>query len=321
MATESSPSKMRYVTLLRRSGLAPAEYLLLMTIWTYSDEKMGSAFPSVNQLAEDTGLSPRYVKTVRKKLEERGFLVLKSRGGRKQGKPEASEYRLALPHKKAPQMGEPQITPSEEMGDPQIPSRVNHRSEMGEPQITPSDPYQIIDQIHPPSVTVAPPPPSPESQSGEGFEEWINLFPSSKRRNAGEARAKYAETVKSIDHSLLMDSTRAYLDHEQQNEGGKYIGQAVAVLEDRRWEKHKPKPDQSLLNIEALRLNRDRLYRPDSEQWKWETEEIEIAEQRLIDRQGYERTTSGTLRKIPLTPEQKKKRDDFFRQNPYLHNS
>src|SRR5699024_357498 len=155
---------------------------------------------------------------------DRGFLILKSRGGRKQGKPEASEYRLALPPQNAPQMGEPQITPSEEMGDPQIPSRVNHRSEMGEPQITPSDPYQINDQIPPRHDSSAPHPPLDASQSGEGFKEWINLFPSTKRRNVAEARAKYAETINSIEHSILMDSTRAYLDHEQQNEAGKYIG-------------------------------------------------------------------------------------------------
>lgn len=240
MAIESSPSKMRYVTLLRRTGLAPAEYLLLMTIWTYSDEKLGSAYPSVKQLAEDTGLSERYVKTLRKKLEDRGFLILKSRGGRRQGKPEASEYRLALPRKNAPQMGEPQITPSEEMGDPQIPSRVNHRSEMGEPQITPSDPYQIIDQIHPPSVTAAPHPPSPESQSGEGFEEWINLFPSSKRHNIRDARAKYAETIGSgTTHGDLMDGTRAYLDRENSRTddgaGGVFISQALKVLEVEKW--------------------------------------------------------------------------------------
>lgn len=318
MAIESSPSKMRYVTLLRRTGLAPAEYLLLMTIWTYSDEKLGSAYPSVKQLAEDTGLSERYVKTLRKKLEDQGFLILKSRGGRRQGKPEASEYRLALPRKNAPQMGEPQITPSEEMGDPQIPSRVNHRSEMGEPQITPSGPDQIIDQIHPAPVASAPHPPSPESQSGEGFEEWINLFPSSKRRNIRDARTKYAETVKSITHQILMDSTRAYLDHEQQNEAGKYIGQALAVLTDRRWEKHRPKPDQNLLNIEVMRINRDRLHSPESEQWKWESEVIEQAEQRLIDRQGYVRGEDGKLRKPELTPEQKKAYADSLRRNEYL---
>ena len=321
MASESSPSKMRYVTLLRRSGLAPAEYMLLMTIWTYSDEKMGSAFPSVNQLADDTGLSPRYVKTVRKKLEDRGFLILKSRGGRKQGKPEASEYRLALPPSIPPQMGDPQITPSEEMGDPQIPSRVIHRSEMGDPQITPSDPYQIIDQIPPGHDSSAPHPPLDASQSGEGFEEWINLFPSSKRKNLRDARSKYAETIKNIEHSILMDSTRAYLDHEQQNEGGKYIGQALAVLADRRWEKHKPKPDPNLQRIEGMRLTRDRLYPTDSEQWKWESEEIEKEEQRLIDRQGYVRGADGNLTKPELTPEQKKAREEHLRMNPYLLNS
>ncbi|MEE1617319.1 helix-turn-helix domain-containing protein [Brachybacterium sp. J153] len=321
MATESSPSKMRYVTLLRRSGLAPAEYLLLMTIWTYSDEKMASAFPSVNQLAEDTGLSPRYVKTVRKKLEERGFLILKSRGGRRQGKPEASEYRLALPSQNPPQMGEPQITPSVEMGDPQIPSRVIHRSEMGEPQITPSDPDQINDQIHPRRDSPAPRPPRSESSSGEGFKEWINLFPSTKRRKVDDARAKYAETIESVDHSILVDSTRAYLDHEQQNEGGKYIGQALAVLEDRRWEKHKPKPDPNLQQITGLRLNRDRLHKPGSDEWHEYNQQIEEAEQNLIDRQGYIRDVDGILRKPELTPEQKKARADFLRMNPYLLNS
>ncbi|WP_270407806.1 helix-turn-helix domain-containing protein [Brachybacterium paraconglomeratum] len=320
MAIESSPSKMRYVTLLRRSGLAPAEYLLLMTIWTYSDEKMGSAFPSVNQLAEDTGLSPRYVKTVRKKLEERGFLILKSRGGRKQGKPEASEYRLALPPQNAPQMGEPQITPLEEMGDPQIPSRVIHRSELGEPQITPSDPYQINDQIPPRHDASAPHPPLDASQSREGFKEWINLFPSTKRRNVADARAKYEETIKSIEHSILMDSTRAYLDHEQQNKGGKYIGQALAVLTDRRWEKHQPKPDQNLVHIKALRTLRDRLYAPGDSEWQDYTEQITDAEDRLI-RQGYTRGSDGKLRRPEMTPKQKKAHADFLSRNPYLLNS
>ena len=240
MASESSPSKMRYVTLLRRSGLTPAEYMLLMTIWTYSDEKMGSAFPSVNQLADDTGLSPRYVKTVRKKLEDRGFLILKSRGGRKQGKPEASEYRLALPPSIPPQMGDPQITPSEEMGDPQIPSRVIHRSEMGDPQITPSDPYQIIDQIPPGHDSSAPHPPLDASQSGEGFEEWINLFPNTKRRNVADARTKYAETITSgTSHRDLIDGTRTYLDRENSRTddgaGGKFISQALKVLEEGKW--------------------------------------------------------------------------------------
>lgn len=316
MANESSPSKMRYVTLLRSSGLAPAEYLLLMTIWTYSDEKLGSAYPSVKQLAEDTGLSERYVKTLRKKLEDRGFLILKSRGGRRQGKAEASEYRLALPRKNAPQMGEPQITDPQFMGDPQIPSRVNHRSEMGEPQITPSDPDQILDQIHPEPDTSSPHPPPPNTGTGEGFDEWINLFPSGKRKSLQEARAKYAETVKSIDHIILMDSTRAYLDHERQNESGKYIGQAVAVLEDRRWEKHKPKPDSNLnqlLTLEALAKN----YPPDSPEGQYYPEAIKEERERLI-RQGYVDDGAGGLKRPQRTPEQRKASADALRRNPFL---
>ena len=319
MASESSPSKMRYVTLLRRSGLSPAEYMLLMTIWTYSDGKMGSAFPSVSQLAEDTGFSPRYVKTVRKKLEDRGFLILKSRGGRKQGKPEASEYRLALPPSIPPQMGDPQITPSEEMGDPQFPSRVIHSSEMGEPQITPSDPYQIIDQIPPRQDSSAPHPPLGASQSGEGFEEWINLFPSSKRRNIRDARTKYAETINGgTTHQTLMDSTRAYLEHQQGIEDGRYISRAEVVLSERKWDKpeFKPKPDSNLTQLrtlEALAQN----YPPDSPERQDYAESIKEERARLVQ-QGYVEDGAGGLKLPELTPEQRKSRADAHRRNEYL---
>ena len=113
-----------------------------------------------------------------------------------------------------------------------------------------------------------------------------------------------------------MDSTRAYLDHEQQNEAGKYIGQALAVLTDRRWEKHKPKPDPNLTQLrtlEALAQN----YPPDSPERQDYAETIKEERARLVQ-QGYVKDGAGGLKLPELTPEQRKSRADAHRRNEYL---
>lgn len=105
------------------------------------------------------------------------------------------------------------------------------------------------------------PPPTPTSngtstsveakgREEDSFQEWIDLFPSSKRKNPREARAKYGETINGgITHQILMDSTRAYLDVQQGIESGRWIGQALAVLEDRRWDKPEFKPQDPRLDM------------------------------------------------------------------------
>lgn len=90
-------SKMTYVTALRGVGLPPAEYLVLMTVWTYSDERMLNAFPSMGRLSADTGLSRSTVKRCLRSLRAEGYLTVDAKGGNVDGKNMATRYRLTLP--------------------------------------------------------------------------------------------------------------------------------------------------------------------------------------------------------------------------------
>src|SRR5699024_11798479 len=70
--------------------------------------------------------------------------------------------------------------------------------------------------------TTPPTPTAPVQQeqgpatAGEGLEEWIDLFPNSKRRNIRDARTKYAETINGrTTHQTLLHSTHHYRQHQQ----------------------------------------------------------------------------------------------------------
>lgn len=336
MAKESTASaglKFQYVRALAGVKMSGAAFRVLMVYWDHARADLTNSYPKRETVWKEAAISPNSADAATKWLRANGWLTLQ----RKAVGTFANSYRLTVPDGiewdgDSPKIGYPQGQDSPETGYPeagdspktgestpqklgtQTPQKLgshNRPLNRSSEQTTPPTPTAPVQQDPGPD----------EAGEGDSFQEWINLFPSSKRRNVRDARAKYVETIKSVNHRTLVDSTRAYLDHEQQNEGGKYIGQALAVLEDRRWEKHKPKPDSNLQRIEAMKLNRDRLYPSDSEQWKWESEEIALEEQRLIDRQGYSRGADGKLRKPEQTPEQKKAHADFLRMNPYLLNS
>lgn len=159
----------------------------------------------------------------------------------------------------------------------------------------------------------------PGEDESDSFEEWIDLFPSSKRKNLREARAKYAETINGgTTHQTLMDSTRAYLEHQQGIEDGRYISRAEVVLSERKWDKpaFKPKPDSNLTQLrtlEALAQN----YPPDSPERQDYAETIKEERARLVQ-QGYVEDGAGGLKLPELTPEQRKSRADAHRRNEYL---
>lgn len=88
---------MTYVTRLRGAGLSPTDYQVLMTIWTYSDQNMHNAFPSVSSLEKDTGHSRRTVQRSLNALRDKGFLTVSKPGGNVDGKNRATRYRLTLP--------------------------------------------------------------------------------------------------------------------------------------------------------------------------------------------------------------------------------
>lgn len=95
------------------------------------------------------------------------------------------------------------------------------------------------------------PPPTPTSngtstsveakgREGDSFQEFMELLPSSKRKNPLTAQSIFAETINSgITAREVIDGTRAYVERENNRDdegrGGKFISQAVAILEGEKW--------------------------------------------------------------------------------------
>lgn len=90
-------TKMTYVTKLRGADLTPGEYLVLMTIWTYTDERMQNAWPGRDRLQTDTGMSREGVRLALRSLEEKGFIILTAKGGYRGKQKMADVYSLSLP--------------------------------------------------------------------------------------------------------------------------------------------------------------------------------------------------------------------------------
>lgn len=110
-------TKMQYPTKLRAADLTHAEYRVLMTLWTYSDAGMASAYPSKARIASDCGASVSTVKRALADLQEKGYVSLDSRGGWRDGKNMANAYHLELP-------------PSE-VGSPMTPPGGHSRTDCG----------------------------------------------------------------------------------------------------------------------------------------------------------------------------------------------
>lgn len=310
--TDRDGRKFEYMKRLEYHDISHARHRILTVFWNHTDSRLENAFPARETVAAKANVSLTTLDSAIKWAKDNGYLQVQAEAT--SHKPVT--YRLPMPPDLAPSEVEEELDGSPTIGEAQTGSPVS--GEGGSPTIGEGgSPVSgdltdhVTDQRSDPPATPVRPEPGPED--GGSFQEWINLFPSSKRRNVKDARSRYQDTITSgIDHHVLVEATQAYLEATE----AQYIGQAHAVLEDRRWEKFKPAPDQSLLNIGAMKANRS-MYQPGDSVFIYYTEEIEKSEQRLI-RQGYVRGQDGNLMKLRPTPEQKKAQQRFIEQNPYL---
>ena len=319
--TDPDGRKFEYMKRLEYHDISHARHRILTVFWNHTDSRLENAYPSRETVAAKANVSLTTLDNAIKWAKSNGYMEVQ----REATSHKPVTYRLPMPPDLSPRGGEVEPDGSPTIGEAQTDSPTI--GEGGSPVSGEGGSPTIGDLTDPLPDPVSDPPPTPTASAqhepgpardGEGgsFQEWIELFPSSKRKNLRDARSKYAETIKNIEHSILMDSTRAYLDHEQQNEAGKYIGQALAVLTDRRWEKHKPKPDPNLTQLrtlEALAQN----YPPDSPERQDYAESIKEERARLVQ-QGYVEDGAGGLKLPELTPEQRKSRADAHRRNEYL---
>ena len=332
MAKESTASaglKFKYVRALAGVKMSGAAFRVLMVYWDHARADLTNSHPKRETVWKEAAISPNSADSATKWLRANGWLTLQ----RKAVGTFANSYRLTVPEGiewegDSPKIGYPQGQDSPETGYPET----GDSPKTGEstPQKLGTQTPQKLGSHNRPlnrssEQTTPPTPTAPVQQeqgpatAGEGFEEWIDLFPSSKRRNIRDARTKYAETINGgTTHQTLMDSTRAYLEHQQGIEDGRYISRAEVVLSERKWDKpeFKPKPDSNLTQLrtlEALAQN----YPPDSPEKQDYAESIKEERARLVQ-QGYVEDGAGGLKLPELTPEQRKSRADAHRRNEYL---
>lgn len=96
MARRVGVDKFAYVRALRgRTDITPAEFQLLMMVWSYTDQNGRNARPGTDRLTEDLGKQDaRGVRRLLQALVDKRYLSVMTAGG---GRSAATTYALALP--------------------------------------------------------------------------------------------------------------------------------------------------------------------------------------------------------------------------------
>jgi len=322
--TDPDGRKFEYMKRLEYHDISHARHRILTVFWNHTDSRLENAYPSRETVAAKAKVSLTTLDSAIKWAKSNGYMEVQ----REATSHKPVTYRLPMPPDLSPRGGEVELAGSPTIGEAQTDSPTI--GEGGSPVSGEGGSPTIGDLTDPLSDPVSDPPPTPtapvQQEQGpaaaggeDSFKEWIDLFPSSKRRNIRDARTKYAETINGgTTHQTLMDSTRAYLEHQQGIEDGRYISRAEVVLSERKWDKpeFKPKPDSNLTQLrtlEALAQN----YPPDSPERQDYEKSIKAERARLVQ-QGYVEDGAGGLKRPELTPEQRKSRADAYRRNEYL---
>ena len=252
VSTASAGLKFQYVRALAGVKMSGTAFRVLMVYWDHARADLTNSYPKRETVWKEAAVSPNSADSATKWLRANGWLTLQ----RKAVGTFANSYRLTVPDGiewdgDSPKIGYPQGQDSPETGYPET----GDSPKTGEstPQKLGTQTPQKLGSHNRPlnrssEQTTPPTPTAPVQQEagpdgageGDSFQEWIDLFPSSKRRNIRDARAKYAETITSgTSHRDLIDGTRAYLDRENSRTddgaGGKFISQALKVLEEGKW--------------------------------------------------------------------------------------
>lgn len=251
---------MTYVTKLRGAGLPPAEYMVLMMVWTYSNEDMVNAFPSLNRLAEDTGLSKSTVKRCLRSLRTKGYLTVDARGGNVDGKNLATRYRLTLPagggvtHEPP---GGHQCTPGGVTHDPLSDHGSDHESDPSLARPSQAMSLNVARSIltdHPTDEEDSSSPPDRADAADPVGPDWRR---SPERAQMVQAVRVYAKLYHSFDPHQSMDGHDEWLEQREQIEdwfdhtletalGADRDGVFSAAANDRGWTPPKRVIDSNL---------------------------------------------------------------------------
>jgi len=255
MAKESTASaglKFKYVRALAGVKMSGAAFRVLMVYWDHARADLTNSHPKRETVWKEAAISPNSADSATKWLRANGWLTLQ----RKAVGTFANSYRLTVPEGiewegDSPKIGYPQGQDSPETGYPETgdspktgestPQKLGTQT----PQKLGSHnrPLNRPDEHTPPPTPTTPVEPEPRPATdggGDSFQEFMKLLPSSKRKNPLTAQSIFAETINSgITAREVIDGTRAYVERENKRDdegrGGKFISQAVKILEEEKW--------------------------------------------------------------------------------------
>lgn len=255
MARESTASaglKFQYVRALSGVKMPGNTFRVLMVYWDHARADLTNSYPKRETVWTEAAISPNSADTATKWLRANGWLTLQ----RKAVGTFANRYRLTVPEGiewggDSPKTGYPVGNDSPEVGYPDAGDS---------PKIGESTPQKLGTQTtqklgshnrplnrssehttlpHPGAPAQPEPGPATDGE-GDSFQEFMELLPSSKRKNPQAAQTIFTETINSgITAREVIDGTRAYVERENNREGegrgGKFISQAVTILEKEKW--------------------------------------------------------------------------------------
>lgn len=176
--------------------------LVLLSIANHADRVGGNAFPSVETIAIEAGMSTRQVQRALPILEKIGELEIDRGGGEGSGRGKTHRYRIVGMCK---QKGDNLSSIDESKGDKSGAERVTNRTGKG-------------DRMSPePSLTVQEPTTRASAQDADGFEEWFaawwKRYPRYRRGAPGPVKKKIESLMRRglVSRQQLDDGLARYL--------------------------------------------------------------------------------------------------------------
>ena len=128
-------SKLSWFKRLRGAGLNDAEFRVLVVLSTYTDKEGNQAFPGNTRLAAECGMQPRSIQRILQRLETKGWISQRHRGGNEYGRGRANVWDLVrTPPTGVIHKGDP----TSHKGDPTVHKGDPRSHFKGDPTVTPS---------------------------------------------------------------------------------------------------------------------------------------------------------------------------------------
>ena len=255
MAKESTASaglKFQYVRALSGVKMPGNTFRVLIVYWDHARADLTHSHPKRATVIREAGISGNTFDAAVKWLRANGWLTLeKEASGTFTNRyaltvPAGIEWEGSTSKVGAPQGTDtPEVGGSPEVGSPSFGGSDSPTFEVETPQVLGGHNRPLnrsFEETLPPTPTApVQQEQGPAAAGGEDFfKEWIELLPTSKRKDLPTARKMFAETITSgATAQQIIDGTRAYIDRENNRtdngQGGKFISKAVPILEGEKW--------------------------------------------------------------------------------------